>query len=311
MRVLIIAQADVGGSLAHLAHDLRANGAADARLVVAQADPVGEFDEDICDPIDGGAEARSLLAEAQALHVVDLDPAAVSVFGAPLSARGDLPGVLQIDRAPRGHWSALADAARARGWALVTTDAAAALATGAELMTPFVPLWRGPWQPLAEGTRTRESVRRPGVVFASSRIPFRRRPALERLVDLADDTVGPGWTVETQIGRPQRSVLRKRRFAHVCLASGERGLGLSAFEALAQGLAVVSDAKPELLESYARVVGTPPPVLGPDALEGLLDGIRPREAADPRYRAWAERALAPARWLEACARLYGADRSAA
>lgn len=316
VRVLFIAAEDVGASLAHLAYALRRTGKAQARVVVANRDPVAGWSEDIVEPVDGGAEARHLLAHADALHLVDIDPTTAELFGRPLRGAAErIPGgVIQIDRAPRSAWPGLEDAAISRGWALVTTRADVADATRATLLAPFVPLGRAPWVPLAPGTRMRESVRRPAVVFASSRIPFRRRPALERLVDAADDMVRGGQLLETVVGRPQHQVLRKRRFAHLTLCSSNRGLhtlATSAFESLAQGVAVVTDSAPEALERYATLAGAPAPVLGVDGLDAAVAAMQARGDGDPQLRAWAERAMNPARWLEACTVAYARTRRAA
>lgn len=316
VRVLIISPTDVGGALAHLAHELRCRGVASARTVAAGREKVGAWARDIVDPLDGGSEARRLLAGAQALHLVDVDPAESSLFGAALepAAKEMRGGLVQIDRAPKAQWRRLVAAAEERGWPLVTTRADVAVATGAELMAPFVPLWRPPWLPLATGTRMRESVRRPAVVFASSRVPFRRRPSLERLVDAADDMVGPGRQLETVVARTQSQVLRKRRYAHLVLASSDRGkaaLALSAFEALAQGVAVVTDTHGDALERYAALGGGTVPVAGVDQLDAAIAGMKARETAAPAMRAWAERALDPARWMSLCVRAYAGTARAA
>lgn len=313
VRALIIAAGDVGGCLAHLAHELRVQGIAAARVITGERDPQAGFDEDICSPIDGGAEARLLLSRADALHLVDLHPERTSVFGASLDhgERGPRPGILQIDRAPQSQWRALADAAGVRDWRLVTTRPAVAAVTGAELMLPFIPLARGPWRPLAAGTRSRESVRRPGLVFASARVPLRHRPLLERLLDDVEAELGPGQMLDTLVARPQRQVLRRRRYAHLTLSAGKFGLPLSALESLAQGVAVLADTPDTWVDAYAGVVGSPPPVYPRRALDRAIAAISPREPADPRLRAWAEVALDPGRWHSLCAEAYGPRRRVA
>ena len=293
MRVFVVARRDIGGCLYHLCHELRRRGL-EVRLCVLEPDPA--FPHDLGPVLDAGAEARTLLAEADWIHLVDLDATQTRVHGASvleavragagLSVQFDRPGCLDPNGPePAAVWTTRPDMA------------------GVGFMPPFVPWWFGPWSPLTPGTRGRESVRRPLNVFASARVPLRRRPALEALVDRAEAAVLHVGRVETVVGRDHLQVLRRRRFSHLTLTEASVGLSLSALESLAQGVLTLATSPPASLEPYARLAGVPP-VVAPERLEATLGGLQSRAEVRGREANYARRLLDPARWLDRCEALF-------
>ena len=204
----------------YLGQELRGRGV-DARLITLAPPQAGGFPTDIADVFDGGAEIRALIDTADVFHFVDVLPAQLELFdrklaqavlGRPVIVQLDDPADLILAREARRS-------ASAGRFTLITTRPGIARRTGATLYAPFVPWWRGPWTPLLPGTRGRESVRRPGVVFASSLEPLHRKAGLERLVDEADSLIAGANLLETACERSQRTVQARRRFAHVALVA--------------------------------------------------------------------------------------------
>lgn len=298
MRVLVIAARDVGGCMYYLCQEQRARGV-NARLITLAPPTAGGFPTDIADVYDGGAEIRTLIDTADVLHFVDVLPSqlelfdrklAESVVGRPVIVQLDDPGDGLLAREARR-------CATAGRFALITTRPGIARRTGATLLAPFVPWWRGPWTPLLPGTRGRESVRRPGVVFASSLEPLHRKAGLERLIDEAEGLLSGDDLLETACERSHRAVQGRRRFAHVALVASRDGLGLSGFEAMAQGLEVVCDLDPDTMSMYATLAGgSAPPVRPSDELAKVVAGLEPRRGPHEPSITWARAALDPTRW---------------
>ena len=176
-RVLMIAAQDVGGSLYYLGQELRRQGKFQCRLLTLGRDERAAFPGDLDQIYDGGEELKALLAAADVLHLVDCLPEELNLFGRPLSewieSRRRLKVALQFDgRTPivsGKAGEARVQTAKERGWSTWSTRPGLATRLGIDFLPPFIPWWRGPWSPLAPGTRKRESLRRPGVIFASSR----------------------------------------------------------------------------------------------------------------------------------------------
>lgn len=298
MRVLVIAARDVGGCLYYLCQEQRARGV-DARLITLAPPAAGGFPTDIADVFDGGAEIRALIDGADVFHFVDVLPAQLELFdrklaeavvGRPVIVQLDDPSDMMLAREARRS-------ATAGRFALITTRPGIARRTGAMLHTPFVPWWRGPWTPLLPGTRGRESVRRPGVVFASSLEPLHHKAGLERLVDEAEALLTGENLLETACERSHRAVQSRRRFAHVALVSSRDGLGLSGLEAMAQGIEVVCDLDPDAMSTYASLAGgVAPPVRSSDELATVISELEPRRGPHDSSITWARAALDPTRW---------------
>ena len=114
--------------------------------------------------------------------------------------------------------------------------------------------------------------------------------------------------VETLVAKDHRTILRRRRFAHLCLSHCEDGLSLSALESLAQGVPVVASVSPEAERAYRELgEGVSPPVGKPRELGVLIDRIEAREEGPPALRSWVRRALSPDRWFDRCERAWSPE----
>ena len=315
-KVLVIAHSDVGGSLCYLAQEMRRREKADVRVLTLNQDSFAHDSHDLNELYDGGQEIESLVDACDVLHFVDLPPLEVEISKRPLVEKKNCKFVVQIDGRNLEHdVLATAKLAQERGWELLSTKPGFSLKTGAHFLPPFIPWWRGPWRPLLPGTRSLESIRRPGVVFTSSRVAIDRRPELEALLDRAEDFAAirnhklgrdaPAIYMESVVRKAHRQVLQRRRFAHLSLAVAHDGLALSALESLAQGVRVITDLNQEEAQLYREhAQGENVPVIACGALEQTIEHLSPREDGDPRLSDWARRCLDPTRWFEHCERLW-------
>ena len=317
MRVLLVAARDPGGSLFYLAQELRRRGLADVRASVLDASASPGVAFDIADIHDNGAELSQLIARADVLHFVDLVPDRVELLGTKLAdivQRGSRVRIIvQLDGGlGTADTRRVRECASERAWSLLATRAGLAGEWGAHFLPPFIPWWRAPWTPLAEGTRSRESLRRPGIVFVSSLRPLQQNPELELLVDKAEAHTSDKLRLEVMTNLAHRHVLRRRRSSHLTLAASRGGLGRSALESLCQGVPVITKLDDDLAGSYAALAGGMiPPVLEPEALDDAIEAIEPRGASDPELRRWATRVLDPQRWFDTCAALWSGESRAA
>ncbi|GEM_PF-4872158 len=319
-RVLVITACDVAGQYYYLAQEMRRRALADVRVLTLGSDPAAGDPRDLAHLYDGGAELEAILDRCDAIHVVDLPPTELECAGRSIV---DIPGIkicAQVDGRNKDlKLDTLRAQASERGWALVSTRPGAAKHLGAKFLAPFVPWWRGPWRPLLDGCRSRESVRRPGIVFTSSRMAIDTRPTLESMLDDAEDYAAmrnhkhgrevPQVYMETVVRRPHRQVLQRRRFAHLTLTYSEDGLSLSALESLAQGVPVIADLSVSDASAYAALCGGElPPVRSRADLATTVDEIRARAPGDATLSSWARRCLDPERWFETCGALWRSDR---
>jgi hypothetical protein len=310
MRLVVFARRDVGGSWAHLATCLRARGVADARVITFEHDPSLGWATDITDVFDGGQELAHLVEHADAFHFVDLVPEEVTLLGGRVQARctsGEVRVVLQCEQRPSfTRARELAGLAERHGWSLATTRPLARELPQATLLAPFIPLWRAPWTPLCDGTHAR--ARRPDrVALATSSRSLRERPELERWVDRAELIARALRDVRVEVltGKPQCTVLQRRRRSHLALVGGD-GLGRAAFESLVQGIPTVTELSASDVAAWTELAGgRPPPVLSPTRLEHALQALVGGGEPQPLLRVWACGVLDPQRWLDACTRWYG------
>lgn len=313
MRVLVLARRDAGGSWAHLAACLRARGIADARVVAFDGEPTLRWAQDVAEVFDGGQELAHLVEHADAFHFVDLVPEEVALFGGRVAQRCRAPGmpvVLQCDRRPSPTRAReLARLADEHGWSLATTRPLAL--PGAQLLAPFVPLWRAPWLPQCAGTqaRTRRSERN---VIATSSRALRERPALERRIDEAERIARglPDVRVEVIAAKPQALALQRRRRAHLIITGGD-GLGRNALESLAHGIPTVVDLSPADHAAWTELAGgRPPPIVAPARLEEAMHATLAADDPQSLVRAWAASVLDPQRWIDACAAWWSTQAAA-
>ncbi len=313
----MLAASDVGGSEYYLAHELRRRDLVDIRLAVLDVHRGATFPADVSEILDGGAELWALIDQADVLHFVDLVPDQISILGrslgARLEARGRTRTVVQFDGGLSVARQRLAtQLARERGWALVSTRPGLAARWGAHFVPPFVPWWHAAWRPLVAGTRKRESLRRPGIVFVSSLAAVHRNRVLENMLDRVEAHTGESLRLEVMTRMPHRNILRRRRFSHLCLTASADGLGRSALESLCQGVSVIADLDRNLARCYAALAdGELPPVSASSCLEERIEAIDPRGPTDPSLRKWATRVLAPQRWFELCQALWRGESRAA
>ncbi len=304
MRVLVLARRDVAGAWCGLATELR-RGGHDVRVVTFEPRADLRWPTDVAEIYDGGQEIATLIANADAFHFVDLLPSQIGLLDAKAHARiaSGVPVVLQCDAVPNVvRAREIVAAAKAHGWPIVTTTPLGKLVPGAELVPPFVPFWRAPWLPQANGTRPR--VRKTErIVFASSLRPLREVPKLEALVERAEAAARETTDVRVDVlcGRPHSLVLQRQRRAHLVLTDG---LGRTGLEALAQGIAVVADLDVAAWEAWAGLGGALPPVVPSSALVERVHGLPYDTGPDPRRIAWARAVLDPNRWFRACERWW-------
>lgn len=303
MRVLVLARQDVRGSWAHLAAQLRHQGIADVRVVTFHHEAERGWAVDIADVFDGGQELLHLLRHADAFHFVDLLPDDVALFDGLVAERvasGSVSVSLQVDERPSPMSARKIAAVAARhGWPLVTTRPCTI--PSARFIPPFVPLWRGQWQPLATGARAR-MLGNERLVFASSDHRLRDTPRLESLVERAEAMARrlPELRIEVAVGRPHAQVLSRRRRAHLVLV-GEDGLGRDGLESLGQGIATVAELSYAEHEAWSALGGSAIPIVASHNLEEVLGELeRAPEGAIAR-RQWANNAADPQRWFAQCA----------
>lgn len=271
-------------------------------MVTFHHDPESGWPVDIADVFDGGQELLHLLQHADAYHFVDLLPDDVALFDGLVAERvasGRVLVSLQIDERPSPIEARRIGTIAARhSWPVVTTRACTL--PGARLLAPFMPLWRGPWQPLAEGTRAR-MLGHERLVFASCDRRLRDEPRLESLVERAEAMARrlPELRIETAVGRTHAHVLARRRRAHLVLG-GDEGLGRDGIEALAQGIATVAELSCAEHEAWSALAGAPIPVVAPHQLEDVLTDLdRAAQGCGARHE-WAMRAADPTRWFGQC-----------
>lgn len=305
MRVLVLARRDAAGAWCGLATELR-RGGHDVRVVTFEPRADLGWPTDLAEIYDGGQELGTLLANADAFHFVDLLPREVALLDAKVHARiaAGARVVLQCDAVPdSARAREIVATANANGWPVVTTTPLGKLVPGAELLAPFVPWWRAPWVPQANGTRPR--VRKTErVVLASSVRPLREVPKLEALVDRAESIAREASDVRVDVlcGRPHSLVLQRQRRAHLVLTVN--GLGRTGLEALAQGIAVVADLDVGAWEAWAALGGALPPVVPSSALAERIHALAFDGGPDARRVAWARTVLDPTRWFRACERWW-------
>jgi hypothetical protein len=311
-RVLAITDDDVGGHLQALALECRRRDLAEMRVLSIAPNRRWGFPTDICDSPDYGAELDELLMHADVLHFVDVDPLDLGLAGI-------------LDNRKRAHLSVpriclqFSGRLEASGCQRIVREmqpfAARTLCTrlglsrslGALHLPDFIPWWQPRYSPLLADTRSRESVMRPIVICVSSRVPIERRPRLENLVDQAEQRLRTQLVVETLVELPHRSVLRRRRFAHVFLSSSEDGLALSALEALAQGLRVlVPDEEIAAIRAEKGTIAEAP-LFTASGLDALLAQLSPRSGPYAEARAFAKSYLDPARWLDVLPEFWLSD----
>lgn len=313
MRVLVLARRDAAGSWSRLATELRRIGN-DVRVVTFEVPAEPCWPSDLAEIYDGGQELALLLATADAFHFVDLLPDEVGLLGDDVHARlrDGAPVVLQCDAVPTlARARRMVELATKHGWPMVTTRPLGKLLPGAEFLPPFVPYWRAPWIPQANGTRPR--VRRSErIVFASSTRPLRQHPRLEALVERAEAAARevPDVRVEVLCARPHAMVLQRQRRSHLVLLATEGGLGRTGLEALAQGITVVADLDVHSWEAWAALAGALPPIVPTSALAEHVHALPYDAGPDPRRVAWARAVLDPTRWFRGCDRWWSRARLA-
>jgi len=310
VRLLILARHDVAGSWFHLSALLRRHGIADARVVTFAHDPTLGWPVDIADVFDGGQELEHLMRTADAFHLVDLLPDDVPLFDGLLARRcdGGAGLTLQVDERPTPvRVREIERVASERGAQIVATRPH--VVPDAELIAPFVPLWRAPWIPQCSGTRSRTRTAE-RTVFASTTTRLRDRPRLEALVERAELAARELGDVRVEVlaGKPHAHVLQRRRRSHLVLVGGS-GLGRTGLEALAQGVPIVAELSAAEHEAWSRLAGSPPPVVDVFALERAIDELDRMVEPDPGLRRWAEAAADPRRWLERATTWWNGDRS--
>lgn len=303
VRVLVLARHDVRGSWVHLAAQLRHQGLADVRVVTFNPEPERGWPVDIADVFDGGQELLHLLRNADAFHFVDLLPDDVHLFDGLVGERiasGSVYVSLQVDERPSPIDARRIAATAARhGWPLVTTRPCTI--PNAQFLAPFMPLWRGQWQPLADGARAR-MIGGERLVFASSEQRLRDTPRLESLVERAEAMARrlPELRIEVAVGRPHAHVLARRRRAHLVLV-GEDGLGRDGLESLGQGIATVAELSYAEHEAWSVLAGSTIPIVAQHNLEEVLAQLdRAPDGANGRHQ-WALTAACPRRWFTQCA----------
>jgi hypothetical protein len=311
MRVLVLARRDVAGAWCRLATELR-RGGHDVRVVTFEPRADLRWPTDLAEIYDGGQELGELIANADAFHFVDLLPSEIGLLDARAHARiaAGTPVVLQCDTVPSVvRAREVVATAKRHGWPIVTTRPLGKLLPGAELIPPYVPWWQSPWLPQANGTRPR--VRKTErIVVASSVRPLREVPKLEALIERAEAAAREASDVRVDVlcGRPHSLVLQRQRRAHLVLTASEGGLGRSALEALAQGIAVVADLDVGAWEAWAALGGALPPVVPSSALTEHVHALAYDTGPDARRVAWARKVLDPNRWFRACERWWTSAR---
>jgi len=313
MRVLVLARRDAAGSWTRLATELRRSGH-DVRVVTFENKSELRWPTDVAEIYDGGQELATLVASADAFHCVDLLPAEIGLLDTHAHARiaAGAPVVLQCDAVPSpARAREILTMSARHGWPVVTTRPLGALLPRAEFLPPFVPWWRAPWIPQANGTRAR--VRKTErVVFAASTRPLREHPRLEALVERAEAAAREVDDVRVEVlcGRPHAMVLQRQRRSHLVLVASAGGLGRTGLEALAQGIAVVADLDVGQWEAWATLAGALPPVVPSVALAEHVHALAYDAGPDMRRVAWARSVLDPSRWLRACERWWTPARLA-
>ncbi len=298
MRVVFIAEEDVGANVAMLCAELRRSGVADARMIAVNEAPNRLAAPDVPHTLDGGAEATRLFEAADSVHVMGIDPRTTS-FGERTidSMLTDCRRVVHLDGCSDVHAKVLHGYAEDTGAALFSTRPTRCEQFGATLLPPFIPTWLGLFSPVSPGTRGRADLSRKAVVHASSMAPFRRRRALEDLIDRAEMTVAANARVDTLVGVRQELVLRRRRHSNVALGAWEDGIGRSGLEALAQGVPLIAEVTAATLEPYEAMAGAPAPLISPDDLETVVGQLDPRAECVSRGAAWARSLLEPSRYF--------------
>ena len=299
MRVVFIAEEDVGANFAMLGAELRRSGVAQARVMVVNESEGRVAAPDIPHQLDGGAEATRLFEGADSVHFVGIDPRSTSLGARTIeSMLSGCRRVVHLDSCTDGQARSLRDYADDTGAAVFSARPSRCQRFSATLLPPFVPTWRGLFSPISPGSRGRADLSRKGVVHASSMAPFRRRRKLEDLIDRAEMSVAANGRVDTLVGVRQEVVLRRRRHSNLALGTWEDGIGRSGIETLAQGVPLVAAVSASTLEGYAQLAGGPVPLISPDDLEQVVEQMDPRAECVSQGAAWARKLLEPARYFD-------------
>ena len=293
-RALFIVAEDHGSNVSQLCHELRRTGSVDARCLVLQPEPGRLMGGDIRIEHDGGAEFMRLLAGADVVQLVDVDAEAETLGDRTLKEALQGHRVFgHIRRATAAVGAGLQVLAEQHGGALLCEGPARARQLGAIFVPPFMPTWRGIYQPVPPGTRGRADLSRKATVHVSSMQPLKRRPRLEDLVDRVELEAPASVRVDTTVCERQARVMRRRRHALLCLGAWDDGIGRGGLEALCQGVPLVAEVDMASVEVYAEIAGAPPPIHTAAALEELVHRLDARADSDTASAAWSRRLLDP------------------
>jgi len=299
MRVVFIAEEDVGANFAMLGVELRRSGVAQARVLVVNESKGRLAAPDVPHHLDRGAEATRLFEGADSVHFVGVDPRTTSLGVRTIeSMLTDCRRVVHLDGCNDSQAKSLRGYADDVGATVFSALPSRCKRYAATLLPPFIPTWQGLFSPISRGSRSRADLSRKAVVHASSMAPFRHRRKLEDLIDRAEMSVRSNARVDTLVGVRQELVLRRRRHSNLALGGWEDGIGRSGLETLAQGIPLIAEVSGETLESYARLAGGPVPLLPVAELEQVVEQLDPRVECGVEGAEWSRKLLEPNRYFQ-------------